>query len=66
MRNINWIEKRPQSAGRFWWTAQAEKGPTLGYIEEHSLGFYVLGVGWLAYQSGQWAGPMGDPAAAKN
>ena len=61
---LKWTTKKPLTQGRFWWTCEKDQPPTLVYIEKESLGFYVLGVGWLPYQAGQWAGPFGeqDPA----
>ncbi len=55
-----WTTKKPLAPGRFWWSNEAAGPPTLVYVEKQHLGFYVVGVGWLPYQSGQWAGPCGE------
>jgi hypothetical protein len=66
-QDLKWSSKKPLTQGRFWWTSQGDKAPKLVYVEKQSLGLYVLGAGWLPYQSGQWAGPLGEgDAAAKN
>src|SRR5260221_6376545 len=66
MRNIKWTVQKPQTQGRFWWADQPGQAPTLVYIEQQSLGLYVLGAGWVPYQPGQWAGPFGEPDAPCN
>ena len=66
MQNIKWTVKKPLTQGRFWWTSQEGQAPTLVYIEKQSLGFYVLGMGWLPYQPGHWAGPVSEHDPANN
>ncbi len=65
-QNIEWTTRKPVTQGRFWWTNADEQAPSLVYVEKQSLGFYVLGAGWLPYQSGQWAGPFGEQNSASN
>jgi len=66
MQNIKWTAQKPLTQGRFWWTNEEEKAPTLVYVEQQSLGLYVLGLGWVPYQPGQWAGPIAENDPAKN
>ena len=66
MRNIKWTTKKPLTQGRFWFANGEEESPSLVYVEKQSLGFYVLGLGWLPYQPGQWAGPFGEQDPANN
>ena len=57
-QHLKWTTKKPLTAGRFW--RSTGEAPTLVYVEKQSLGFYVLGLGWLPYQPGKWAGPFGE------
>ena len=66
LNDWKWTLKKPATAGRFWWSNGEHETPTLVYVEKQSLGFYVLGQGWLPYQPGQWAGPIGERDPASN
>lgn len=63
---LKWTTKKPTKQGRFWWTEGKNQTPTLVYVERQSLGLYVVGVGWLPYQPGQWAGPLAEDASSGN
>jgi hypothetical protein len=60
---MKWTSKKPLRQGRYWWTNQEEKTPRLVFVEEQCLGLYVVGMGWLPYQQGKWAGPMPESGA---
>jgi len=55
-----WTSKKPLAQGRFWWNNQTTGSVALVYVEKQYLGFYILGIAWLPYQSGKWDGPFGE------
>ncbi len=57
---------KPLKQGRYWWQGPQQKAPQLVYIEQQSLGLYVMGKGWLPWQSGEWSGPVGEEGDPKN
>ena len=66
MRNMKWTIKKPLTQGRFWWSSHEGDGPKLVFVEKQSLGLYAFGAGWVPYQEGQWAGPMGEQRTPEN
>jgi hypothetical protein len=66
MERINWTPAKPMAQGRFWRITGNDQPPSLVFVEKQCLGFYVLGEGWLAFQPGQWAGPIGEGQNSAN
>ncbi len=52
--------KKPLKEGRYWWKEPKSQKPEVVFIEQQSLGLYVLGKGWLPWQVAEWNGPLGE------
>jgi hypothetical protein len=58
--------KKPLKEGRYWWKEPESSNRKLVYVEQQSLGLYVLGAGWLPWQTGEWSGLVGEQSQPKN
>ncbi len=51
---------KPQKQGRYWHQEPDAKAPKLVYVEQQALGLYVIGKGWLPWQTGDWSSLVGE------
>jgi hypothetical protein len=52
--------KKPLKAGRYWWKEPESQSSEVVFIEQQTLGLYVVGKGWLPWQEAEWNGPLGE------
>lgn len=60
------ITTKPLKQGRYWWKEPQSPKSKLVYIEQQALGLYVLGHGWLPWQTGDWSEIVGENQVQNN
>ena len=51
---------KPLKQGRYWCKTPEDGEQKLVFVEQQSLGLYVLGKGWLSWQTGEWSDQVGE------
>ncbi len=51
---------KPLKQGRYWLKTPGSGEQKLVFVEQQSLGLYVLGIGWLPWQTGEWSEQVGE------
>ncbi len=51
---------KPAKQGRYWLKTPDGDDQKLVFVEKQALGLYVLGIGWLPWQTGEWSDRVGE------